>query len=272
MINNIYNRNPLFIRNNIPFFSDFNEYINNYEQIAKDQLNEIQKTGSNPFIPEYLWIEYENSTANLIKKYTKPSMRILDVGVGLGRILSQFPNLQRYGMDICLDFLKISQSKGIEVCFSLIEDMPYSPEMFDIIICTDVLEHVIDVNLCCEKMLAILKPGGFLIIRTPYREPLNGYLMKEYPYKFAHLRTFDEFSLQLLFTRIIKNCEIIEYQFVGNEQYLNRLKCFFLLPGEEKFFYWYLDIMKKYRYNDYQSLLKKFYWPIEINVVVQRMK
>ena len=51
--------------------------------------------------------------------------------------------------------------------------MPYSDESFDVILCTDVLEHVIDLNLCVAKILSVLKKGGLLIIRVPNREDLQ---------------------------------------------------------------------------------------------------
>jgi 2-polyprenyl-3-methyl-5-hydroxy-6-metoxy-1,4-benzoquinol methylase len=66
-------------------------------------------------------------------------------------------------------------------------------------VCADVLEHVLDLNLVCAKILSVLRPGGILIVRDPYREDLRAYTVPSCPYKFIHLRNFDENSLQLLF-------------------------------------------------------------------------
>ena len=81
-------REPLRFQGSIPVFSESNVYTANYEQIADDHLVSLRETGSNPFIPERLWVQTEASTVSLIKKHSKAGDRILDVGVGLGRLLS----------------------------------------------------------------------------------------------------------------------------------------------------------------------------------------
>lgn len=138
----------------------------------------------------------------------------MDVGVGLGRLLNAIrteaePNpkiakLDLHGMDISLPYLKIAYQTGLNVILAKIEDMPYTEEQFDLIICTDVLEHVVDLNLCIDKILSVLKPGGLLIVRVPNREDLSLYLRHHYPYNMAHIRAFDEYSLELLFVKVFK--------------------------------------------------------------------
>ena len=58
-------------------------------------------------------------------------------------MLQNFPGLRRHGMDISRGYLKVSREVGIDVCYARIEDMPYKPDTFDVIVCTDVLEHVL---------------------------------------------------------------------------------------------------------------------------------
>ncbi len=119
------------------------------------------------------WRELEDSTADLIRKYSVHAVNILDVGVGMGRILDKFPQLERYGIDIAMPYLEYAKAKGIKVALSLVEDMPYERDYFDCIVCTDVLEHVFDLNLAFRNIIDVLKPGGFLIVRVPYREDLG---------------------------------------------------------------------------------------------------
>lgn len=202
-------KSPLSYRNSIPIFSESDEYIKNYEKISYDHVVSTVDGKSNPWIEESVWKESEDSTASLLKKYSKDGQRILDVGIGLGRLLSRFPNLERYGMDITFSYLVHSQTKGINVCFAKIEDMPYKEQYFDLIVCTDVLEHVFDLNLAVAKILSVLKKGGVIIVRVPNQEDLSQYLKPEYPYNFAHLRNFDENSLRLFFTKIF-NCAFLE--------------------------------------------------------------
>jgi len=271
MKQSVYARKPIQERGTIPIFSEPNEYTENYEKISADHLASLHKTGKNPFIPEEIWIQYENSTANLVKKYAKPGDQILDVGVGLGRLLSEFSELKRYGMDISFGYLEVAQTKGIEVCYALVEDMPYQEEIFDIVVCTDILEHVLDLNLSIAKTLSVLKRRGILIARVPYREDLRGYLSKDCSYKYVHLRTFDEPSLRLLFERIF-SCKVIDVSLAGYDaEYLNRLKWGSYVPSHIK---WrlprWLAKVKGIRVTLYERLLRKLYDPFEINMVITK--
>lgn len=50
------------------------------------------------------WLEIEQSTEQLINKYSKSlPLRILDVGVGMGRLLERFPNTERYDVDVTIN-------------------------------------------------------------------------------------------------------------------------------------------------------------------------
>jgi SAM-dependent methyltransferase len=188
--------------------------VRNYERVGTDHVSAQRKTGQNPWIEESLWVEIERATVEVIRKYVVPGQRILDVGVGLGRVLERFPHLDRYGMDISFDYLGVAKKKGIQVSYALIEDMPYFENCFDIVLCTDVLEHVVDLNLACRKILSVLRSDGTLIVRVPYREDLMPYLEGNCQYKYLHFRNFDEHSLGLLFERIFPY-RIVEKVFTG---------------------------------------------------------
>lgn len=273
MTGDIFSKEPLAFHKTIPMFSLQNEYTANYEQIASDHLTAIEQGQANPFIQQDLWLQTENSTIELIRKYAKAGDMILDVGVGLGRLLSGFADLQRYGIDISLGYLEVAQAKGIHVSYALIEDMPYREELFDIVTCTDVLEHVIDLNLACAKILAVLKKGGFLIVRVPYREDLSKYVDPACPYKYTHLRNFDKNSLQLLFERIF-NCNVIEMTTAGYAPSPTRLK--YPLPAPKsngvlvRIIAALLPGIKKATGPIYQKLLRTLTHPVEINIVVEK--
>lgn len=271
MGNGVYAREPLFFRGDIPVFSEQDQYTANYEKISEEHLKSMRVTGENPFMPEPLWVQGEKSTVFLIEKYVKPGDLILDVGVGLGRILSHFPNLQRYGMDISFGYLEEARQKEIDVCFSRIEDMPYQKETFDIVVCTDVLEHVFDLNLCIARILSVLKKKGTLIVRVPFREVLKGYTEPDYPYPFVHLRSFDEDSLRLLFEKVF-GCKMVEthragYVLCGDYRIRNRE----LFNDEEynALMAW-ISKLEKISPSLYWDILRKLHLPIEFNAVIQK--
>jgi len=197
-----YVKPPLEVIDGIPVFSAHDRYVENYKKIASDHLSAMQPGSDNPFIENELWIRLDQSTRDLINKYVADGACILDVGVGLGRVLGPLDRLQRYGVDISHDYLQKARQNNIEVAFSRIEDMPYEDGFFDAVVTCDVLEHVIDLHACTTQILRVLKPGGHLIVRVPYKEDLKVYLQEGLPYEFIHLRNFDEHSIRLYFQKI----------------------------------------------------------------------
>jgi ubiquinone/menaquinone biosynthesis C-methylase UbiE len=211
--NDSYAREPLNCIDGVPVFSLLNEYQENYEQISKDHLQVVESTGVNPFMDPHLWEEIEDHTVEIFKKYVGNSGKILDVGVGTGRLLSKIAgDFEKYGVDISMTYLKLAAKKNIRVCMSFVEDLPYESSCFDAVVSTDVLEHVLDLNVAVREMLRVLRPGGLLVVRVPYRESLKSYLSIDY--KYVHLRNFDEYSLILFFEKIM-GCSVLEYKTSG---------------------------------------------------------
>ncbi len=200
----MYDQKPLRIQDGIPVFSERDAYIDNYEKIASDHVSRITETQENPFMEEELWVSLENQTREIIRKYVPKSHKILDVGVGLGRLLAPLTEYERYGVDISFDYLKIAKNRGIEVALAKIENLPYAKKVFDAIVVCDVLEHVFDIHHCCVRIIECLRPGGILIVRVPYKEDLDVYLNENLPYEFIHVRSFDEAGLRLLFQKIFR--------------------------------------------------------------------
>lgn len=225
----------------------------------------MTKKQDNPLISEEVWQEIEESTAALIRKYAVPGNRILDVGVGLGRLLSRFPELERFGMDISRGYLRVAQGKGIQVCCSKIEDMPYRENSFDLVVCTDVLEHVVDLNVAVRNLIHVTRKGGYLIVRVPYRENLAQYLDDNYPYHLAHVRTFDEFSLKTLFTKL-HECQYYEDSLTLYLPSLFKLKVRF--PKLNKCIFLMIRVVRfATGKRIYRMLCRKLFEATEINMV-----
>lgn len=192
---------PLRKENNIPVFCEDDVYVRNYDQIASDHLLAHSADGENPFIDDETWTEFEQSTIDLTLPLVTQETKILDVGVGLGNILSKLPKCKKYGADISLEYLVMCQKKDISVCKAKAENLPYRDNFFDIVIATDILEHVLDLNTVTSELHRVMKPSASLVVRVPYKEDLHPYI-ENGSYQFIHLRNFDEHSLDLHFAKI----------------------------------------------------------------------
>ncbi len=266
-----YITEPIEVIDGIPVFSKADDYTDNYEQISNDHVSSMDSGHGNPFMSEGYWEAIEKDTVSLMHKYSKPGDRILDVGVGLGRLLDYLPNTyEKHGTDISFHYLKRAKAKRIDVVYAKIEDMPYPPGYFDLIVCTDVLEHVFNLHLCIEKILHVLKPGGHLLVRVPYREDLGYYLKSKIPYKYVHLRNFDEHNMELMFTKIF-DCAMTEKKLSGVQITYTHLKYNFPLSKGLNFLFPHKYVSGPInRIGWLRSLVQVFFLPNEINVVVKK--
>jgi SAM-dependent methyltransferase len=163
----------------------FKRYINCYKIIAKDNLtNPIIMDKMKRYIPLKKFIE------------TTKGKRILDVGSGDGTFLSLLKG-ECIAFDISYDYLKSAKDKGLATVQGIAEALPFKP-CFDIVICSEVLEHVLDPIKIVNEIKRILPKGKKLYVTVPYNEDLSKYKKYEGKYEFTHLRTFDENSITKL--------------------------------------------------------------------------
>lgn len=190
-------------------------YVENYERIAVDHLEHYRRTGENPWIPEDLWVRWEDATVALIERFA-PHGPMLDCGVGMGRLLSRFPDRERYGVDIASAYLPEAEKHGITVSLAYLEKLPFDAGRFGTVTCTDVLEHVLDPDPCVAEMLRVLWPTGYLFVRTPYKEDISAYSPANgFPYEYGHLRSCDEDFHRELFER--HGGEVVEWALTDGE-------------------------------------------------------
>lgn len=204
MDSNLYARQPLGEIAGIPRFSEISGYILNYMKIAFDHVSAIRVDSVNPFMEDPLYFGLHRETAEIVKRYLKPNQVILDVGVGLGELLSEIKGCRRFGVDLSIDYLKIARSKDIEAVMCLAEELPYHDSVFDVVVAVDVLEHVLDLSAVTKSISRVLKTGGYLLVRVPYEEDLSPYKDPTLPYEYVHLRSFSEPELLFHFEKTFK--------------------------------------------------------------------
>lgn len=95
---------------------------------------------------------------------------VLDVGCEAGYVSSRF--LRRgarvVGFDICVPALHIFRKRlGVTPIMAFSQKMPFRDSSFDIVVCTEVIEHMPMLDECIKEMHRVLKPGGRLLLTFP---------------------------------------------------------------------------------------------------------
>ncbi len=129
--------------------------------------------------------------------------KICDLGCGRGmlsRILVERGAGSVTAVDISLQYLrKLTGTPKIDPVQANAEALPFQDE-FDLIVSTDVLEHVLNAGsfyFCLNRALRI---NGRAIVRVPYRESLMPYSPHMgCPHRFVHFRSFDRPLLKQAF-------------------------------------------------------------------------
>jgi SAM-dependent methyltransferase len=91
--------------------------------------------------------------------------RLLDVGCGISSVL-HFVEGRRFGIDPLADEYKklYDYPEGIEVREAPGEDIPFPEEWFDVVFCTNVLDHVTSPLQTIREMNRVLREGGYLVL------------------------------------------------------------------------------------------------------------
>ena len=115
----------------------------------------------------------------LFKLSNIENANILDVGCGTGIFMLPIISkgcLNLSGIDGPNDYMNKAIMRGYNDV-KTIEDFNYSffpieNNTYDIAICKDVFEHLLNPDFCLNEIYRILKPNGLLLIHVPHHFPL----------------------------------------------------------------------------------------------------
>ena len=184
------------------------------------------------------------------KKYTlNHNGSMLDVGCGEGRhifgVMQEYPMMKCVGLDMDDDSLKKAEEGysyfesisevGAEFIKGSAYSLPFPDNTFDLIVCSEVLEHLHEYNDAVIEINRVLKPGGKFFASVPafWPEKICWYLSKEYQNQpGGHLRIFDQKKLD-------HEIEDRGFKFLSSEKFHSIhspywwLRCFFWKSQEK---------------------------------------
>ena len=130
-------------------------------------------------------------------KYAPSDARILDVGCGLGDVLSGITGgYTIFGMDLTqsnVDDARRRLGDAAQITQGSIEDIPFPDASMDVCLCLEVLEHIEDDAKGVREIARVLRPGGFLIGSVPHT-----YYWADYLRLMGHFRHYTRESFSQL--------------------------------------------------------------------------
>lgn len=122
--------------------------------------------------PESFFHRWREWVVTRFVKSFDSKLKYLDAGCGSGLILRHLPK-GSIGLDANKKILKIAQKHvptAKLVCGSILK-MPFPDNSFDVVVCTEVLEHLLKPEKAMDEIKRVLKPMGKIIGTVP-RESL----------------------------------------------------------------------------------------------------
>lgn len=109
----------------------------------------------------------------LLKSYNLKGKKFLEVGCGLGYFSEMANKLDAdvTGVDVGESLVKITKKRVPRGKFvkASASQLPFNSGTFDVVLCTEVIEHVENQNEALKELSRVLKRNGILVITTPNR-------------------------------------------------------------------------------------------------------
>ncbi len=121
--------------------------------------------------------------SNIISN-TKKSCKILDIGCGKGRYLSnltkKYIKHDYYAVDLSSTVMNYIDCTIKEKRQGTLTNIPYDNKMFDFVYTCEALEHAIDIENAIKELVRVTKPGGKIIIIDKNEELLGQFEIGEW--------------------------------------------------------------------------------------------
>lgn len=191
---------------------------------------------------DYIWDHFQNegvesfrfsgARQEFLMRRIARGERVLNIGVGSGELerLGLAKGVEMWSLDPserAIERLRESLRMGERAQQGYSQAIPYADGQFDVVIMTEVLEHLDDqvLDATLTDVRRVLKPGGRFIGTVPARERLSDAHVvcpacSHQFHRWGHVQSFDDADLARLLKRVFKEAAvketfIIEWDSVG---------------------------------------------------------
>lgn len=111
------------------------------------------------------------SRFNSIKKFLgdTSNKKILDAGAGEGYFLSSIKAKQKIGIELSEKRIQKAKKRypDLDIKVGDVKNLPFEDNSFDVIVCSEVLEHVSEYEKAIMEFKRCINPEGFLVLSFP---------------------------------------------------------------------------------------------------------
>lgn len=139
--------------------------------------------------------------------------RILDIGCGYTSVLNLLPDSERYGIDIVINGLKRNRfplDENINWVNGCGEKLPFAENFFDIVFCSNGIDHYDNPKKALSEIKRVLKSGGIFVLTIDVFNKKIGYRNKQHPHSYTEDTILDELGE---FDILLKKTSPINAQF-----------------------------------------------------------
>jgi ubiquinone/menaquinone biosynthesis C-methylase UbiE len=170
-------------------------------EIAEMELNHMNKLyhSSNPLV-RYI----HGKRLRIIKALVAGNKgKILDCGCGEGHLLRELSG-DKYGVDYSPLALRKAQKRNPKATIleGDITNLPFDNNSFDVVVCSEVLEHILDYKTAVSEIIRVTRKGGRMIISVPNERnwTIGRLVTLRFPIKLKeHLNSFTPLQLIEMF-------------------------------------------------------------------------
>ncbi|MDD2785440.1 MAG: class I SAM-dependent methyltransferase [Patescibacteria group bacterium] len=142
---------------------------NDHLVMEEDHMEKLYSSG-NPIIR---WV-FARKLKGISGFVADKNLKIFDAGCGEGQLIEKLhsskPLNQYFGADVTSVAVEKARERCPYAAFKQCDlmELDYPDECFDVVICTEVLEHIYEYEKVISQLKRVLKKDGVLIINFPH--------------------------------------------------------------------------------------------------------
>jgi len=112
------------------------------------------------------------TVVGLVVKYAPRNapLRLLDIGSGTGELISLLravvPGIHTHACDYIPTLMALAD-QPVDVVDLSRDGLPYDGDAFDVVTCTEVVEHLENYRQIVREVFRVIRPGGLAVFTTP---------------------------------------------------------------------------------------------------------